>query len=61
MVYGLVPDNKRFNVRELRTTFADSLSQATNGYLNGLDATIQNGVKKRKDALNAAISAAAPK
>lgn len=60
LIFGLVKDNKRFDTTELRTTFADSLSQATNGYLEGQDATIEAGTKMRKEFLSNALKVTAP-
>ena len=57
LVFGLVPDNKKYPVQDVKATLADSLSQASNGYLNGLDKTMEAEIGKRKDALAAARKA----
>lgn len=56
-LFGMVKDNTKYPTTDLRTTFADSLSQATNGYLDGIDKTIEDGINKRKDMLSNALKA----
>lgn len=51
-LYGMIKDNTKFPTTNLRTTYVDSMSTATNGYLDGIDHTIEEALKKRKDMLN---------
>lgn len=57
LMYGMIKDNTKYPTTDLRTTYADSLSQATNGYLDGIDKTIEEGIAIRKTLLSNALKA----
>lgn len=58
MIYGMVRDNTKYPVEEIKGTFADSLSRASTVVYEGLDSTIMDDLKNRRKAIDDARKAA---